>query len=134
MRDTIASGIGSLPAVIASHSGRCITSRADALRLVRHPRSERFSYRFWRRAENPFREFRFKAPLTVRGGISLCGPIGGPQELTLDSLEREGEMATVVTGVVDAPTEPAAIAFIEEIVEAILGLALALDMCMILAP
>src|SRR6516225_8590166 len=31
MRATIASGIGSLLAVMASHSGRCTTSRADAL-------------------------------------------------------------------------------------------------------
>jgi len=32
MRATIASGIGSLLAVMVSHSGRCTTSRADALR------------------------------------------------------------------------------------------------------
>jgi cytochrome c peroxidase len=51
MRDTISSGIGSLLAVIASHSRRCITSRADALRFLRHPRSEGSGYRFWRRAE-----------------------------------------------------------------------------------
>jgi TRAP-type mannitol/chloroaromatic compound transport system substrate-binding protein len=50
MRDTIASGIGSLLAVMASHSGRCITSRADALRLFRHPHSDGSDYRFWRRA------------------------------------------------------------------------------------
>jgi xanthine dehydrogenase YagR molybdenum-binding subunit len=36
--------------VIASHSGRCITSRADALRFLRHPCSEASGYRFWRRA------------------------------------------------------------------------------------
>jgi hypothetical protein len=54
--------------VIASHSGRCITSRADALRFLRHPCSEASGYRFWRRArksgarQTVFRHWRLRPP------------------------------------------------------------------------
>src|SRR5262249_25176555 len=46
MRATIASGIGSLLAVMASHSGRCTTSRADALSHFQHPHPDRRPFRF----------------------------------------------------------------------------------------
>jgi hypothetical protein len=43
-------------------------------------------------------------------------------------------MRTVVSGVVDAPTEPGAMVAVEGIVEATLGLAIALDLCSMLTP
>jgi hypothetical protein len=86
------------------------------------------------RLADPLKRFRFRAPLTLRGHLSWSGAIGGPHELALEALERDGEIMMMASGTVEAPTEPTALVTIEEILQTVLGLALALDLCSMLAP
>lgn len=86
------------------------------------------------RLENPLRRFDFTAPLALRGAASLSGLIGGPNQLNFESIEHESGVKTLLSGTVEAPTEPMAIIAVEEVVEATLGLCLALDLCLMLTP
>jgi len=60
--------------------------------------------------------------------------LGGQNDLTIESSEREGQVALILSGQVNAPTEPAAIAVVEQTLETVLGLCLALDFCIMLRP
>jgi len=98
------------------------------------PNAAQIAARLIERLANPLERFRFRAPLTLRGQLSLAGAFGGPHELALEALERDGNIMIMASGTVEASTEPAAIVTIEEILQTVLGLALALDLCSMFAP
>jgi hypothetical protein len=85
------------------------------------------------RLASPLQPFRFRAPLFQRSELSVSIPIGGLNELSLESA-GDSQTSIAMSGVVHAPTEPAAIFAIEDIAETILGISIALDLCVIMAP
>lgn len=86
------------------------------------------------RLTNPLQRFQFSAPLNLRGEICWSRGIGGHNELKLESVERDGEVSMNVSGVVEAPTVATAIIIVEDILETLLGSALAIDLCCLLSP
>jgi hypothetical protein len=85
-----------------------------------------------RRLASPLQIFSFHAPLNLAGDLSFNFEIGGEHELKIAYGDAEGSM--VLSGQVEAATEPSAIMSIEDLVAALLGICQALDLCIVTAP
>ncbi len=109
------------PAVL---SGFLFDSLAIILRLDSSPEQldiADIAAQLIQRLANPSRQFRFSAPLTLRGALAWSADIGGPNELNIKSAERDDQVTMNVSGVIDAPTEVAAVTDVEDIFETLLG-------------
>ncbi len=85
------------------------------------------------RLRSPQRQFSFTAPLCLHGGLELSVSMGGQHDLIIQPDNRDGQRILLTSGKVEAPTEPDALLTVEEILETILGLSLALDLCSMMA-
>jgi hypothetical protein len=94
----------------------------------------RYTTELLRQLRHPIQRFRFRAPLALRGELALAGPLEGSNELSLTYAEADNQFAISISGVVESPTESAAVAAIGDIVESILGASLVLDLCSMMAP
>jgi hypothetical protein len=86
------------------------------------------------RLASPLQTFSFSVPLSPRGDLRFSLEIGGEHELKIEYVGAYTNDTMLVSGQVNAATEPSAIEAVEDLIAALLGVVQVLDLCVIAAP